>query len=40
MDCPNNNTESRENKYFNFAERVTIELRFKDGLSHIRYQKN
>ena len=33
MDYKNNNTESRKNKHLNFKERMTIELRLKDGFS-------
>lgn len=33
MDYPNNNTESRKNKHLNFKERMTIEIRLKDGFS-------
>lgn len=33
MDYLNNNTESRKNKHLNFKERMTIEIRLKDGFS-------
>ena len=33
MDYQDNNTESRKNKHLNFKERMTIEIRFKDGFS-------
>lgn len=33
MDYQNNNTESRKNKHLNFKERMTIEIRLKDGFS-------
>lgn len=33
MDYPNNNTESRKNKHLNFKERMTIEIRLKDGFT-------
>ena len=32
MDHQNHNIESRKNKHLNFKERITIELRLKDGL--------
>jgi len=39
MDYPNNNTESRKNKHLNFKERMTIEIRSKDGLSTYKIAK-
>ena len=39
MDYSNNNTESRKNKHLNFQERMTIQLRLKDGLSAYRISK-
>lgn len=39
MDYPNNNTESRKNKHLNFNERMTIEIRLKDGLSPYKIAK-
>ena len=33
MDYPNNKTESRKNKYLNFKERMTIEIKLKDCFS-------
>jgi len=39
MDYPNNNTELRKNKHLNFNERMTIELRLKDGLSPYKIAK-
>ena len=39
MDYPNNNTESRKNKHLNFEERMTIQIRLKDGLSPYRIAK-
>jgi len=39
MDYLNNNTESRKNKHLNFNERMTIELRLKDGLSPYKIAK-
>lgn len=33
MDYPNNSTESRKNKHLNLKERMTIEIRLKDGFS-------
>lgn len=39
MDYPNNNTESHKNKHLNFQERMTIQLRLKDGLSAYRICK-
>lgn len=33
MNHSNNNTESRKNKHLNFKERMTIEIRLKDGFS-------
>jgi len=33
MDYPNNNTESRKNKHLNFEERMTIQIRLKDGFT-------
>lgn len=33
MDYQNNNTESRKNEHLNFKERMTIEIRLKDGFS-------
>jgi len=39
MDYPNNNTELRKNKHLNFTERMTIELRLKDGLSPYKIAK-
>ena len=39
MNYPNNNIESRKNKHLNFAERVTIELRLKDGFSPYKISK-
>ena len=33
MDYQNNNTESRKNEHLNFKERITIEIRLKDGFS-------
>ena len=39
MDYPNNNTDSRKNKHLNFEERMTIQLRLKDGLSAYKIAK-
>ena len=39
MDYPNNNTESRKNKHLNFNERMTNEIRLKDGLSPYKIAK-
>ena len=39
MDHQNHNTESRKNKHLNFKERITIELRLKDGLSAYKITK-
>ena len=39
MDYPNDNTEIRKNKHLNFSERMTIELRLKDGLSPYKIAK-
>ncbi|MEG2354262.1 MAG: IS30 family transposase, partial [Clostridium sp.] len=39
MDYPNNITESRKNKHLNFEERMTIQLRLKDGHSPYRIAK-
>jgi len=39
MDYPNNNTESRKNKHLNFKERMTIQLRLKDGRSAYKIAK-
>lgn len=39
MDYPNVNTNSRKNKHLNFEERMTIQLRLKDGLSPYRIAK-
>lgn len=39
MDQINNNTESRKNKHLNFEERMTIQLRLKDGFSAYKIAK-
>ena len=39
MDYPNNNTESRKNKHLNFEERMTIQIRLKDGYSRYKIAK-
>jgi IS30 family transposase len=39
MEYPNNNTESRKNKHLNFEERITIQIRLKDGLSPYKIAK-
>ena len=39
MDYPDNNTESRENKHLNFQERLTIQIRLKDGFSAYKIAK-
>ena len=39
MDYLNNNTELRRNEHLNFNERMTIELRLKDGLSPYKIAK-
>ncbi|MBQ3423505.1 MAG: helix-turn-helix domain-containing protein, partial [Romboutsia sp.] len=39
MDHQNHNTESRKNKHLNFKERMTIELRLKDGFSAYKIAK-
>lgn len=39
MDYPNNITEPRKNKHLNFEERMTIQLRLKDGHSPYRIAK-
>lgn len=39
MEHQNHNTESRKNKHLNFKERITIELRLKDGFSAYRIAK-
>lgn len=39
MNHQNHNTESRKNKHLNFKERMTIELRLKDGYSAYRIAK-
>lgn len=33
MEYPNDNTESRKNKHLNFEERMTIQIRLKDGFT-------
>lgn len=40
MDYPNNNTEVRKNKHLNFEERMTIQIRLKDGMSPYRIAKD
>lgn len=39
MDYPNVNIESRKNKHLNFEERMTIQLRLKDGFSAYKIAK-
>ena len=39
MDYPNNNTESRKNKHLNFEERMTIQIRLKDGFTPYKIAK-
>lgn len=39
MDYPNNNTESRKNKHLNYEERMTIQIRLKDGFTPYRIAK-
>ncbi len=39
MDYQNHNTESRKNKHLNFKERMTIEIRLKDGFSAYKIAK-
>ena len=39
MNHQNHNTESRKNKHLNFKERMTIELRLKDGFSAYKIAK-
>lgn len=39
MDHQNHNTESRKNKHLNFKERMTIEIRLKDGFSAYKIAK-
>lgn len=39
MDHQNHNIESRKNKHLNFKERITIELRLKDGFSAYKIAK-
>ena len=39
MDHQNHNTESRKNKHLNAKERLTIELRLKDGYSAYKIAK-
>jgi len=39
MDYPNINTELRKNKHLNFQERMTIQLRLKDGFSAYKISK-
>lgn len=39
MDTPNNNTESRKHKHLSFEERMTIQIRLKDGHSAYRIAK-
>ena len=39
MDHQNHNIESRKNKHLNFKERMTIELRLKDGFSAYKIAK-
>ena len=39
MDHQNHNIESRKNKHLNFKERITIELRHKDGFSAYKIAK-
>lgn len=39
MEYPNDNTESRKNKHLNFEERMTIQLRRKDGFTPYRIAK-
>ena len=36
MDHSNINTESRKNKNLNYEERITIQLRLKDGLTDVK----
>lgn len=36
MDYPNVNIKPRKNKHLNFEERMTIQLRLKDGFSAYR----
>ncbi len=39
MDYQNNTINSRKNKHLNFEERITIQLRLKDGLSAYKIDK-
>jgi IS30 family transposase len=39
MDHQNNTTNLRKNKHLNFEERMTIQLRLKDGLSSYKIAK-
>ena len=39
MDYTNNTTESRKNKHLNFEERMTIQIRLKDGFSPYKIAK-
>ena len=39
MDYPNNTTDSRKHKHLNFEERMTIQLRLKDGYSPYKIAK-
>ena len=39
MDHSNINTESRKNKHLNYEERITIQLRLKDGLTPYKIAK-
>lgn len=39
MDYQNNNTESRKNKHLNFEERMTIQIRLKDGFTPYKIAK-
>jgi hypothetical protein len=39
MDYPNNTTNSRKQKHLNFEERVTVQLRLKDGNTPYRIAK-
>lgn len=39
MDYPNNITESRKNKHLNFEERMTIQIRIKDGFTPYKIAK-
>lgn len=39
MDYPNDNTENRKNKHLNFEERMTIQIRLKDGFTPYKIAK-